>query len=433
MPAGSSLIRLLGLGFAFAISAAFARADNWERFRGPNGAGVSDDKNIPVKFSAKDALWKVAVPGIGHSSPVVWGKLLFLQSSSMDGNRRWLLCYDTADGKEFWKRSIPAAKAHVYPIRSSWASSTPTTDGEAVFISFWDGKDIIIASYSVKGEPLWSRNLGQFTSQHGPATSPIVYKDKVFFPNDMDREDLKTKVPVANPARLYAFNKKTGATVWELPREGYRASYAVPWVLEKPGAASELIVSSTTAITSYDPDSGKPNWNWKFSFAKDPLRVIASTIYHDGLLITSSGDGSGERLAVAVAMNGSGKESRPDKLWDNRKPKEFPYVTSMLTRGDHLYFVNDAGMAGCYHAKTGKKIWYEKLPSDPLFNASPILINGKVYACSEQGDVFVFPAEPTYQEPIKNAIGESIRATPAVANGRMYIRGKDHLFCFGSK
>jgi outer membrane protein assembly factor BamB len=423
------LLRWPCLVIFLAAMTSVSRADNWERFLGPNGSGVSNDKNIPVQFSAKEnVLWKTRIPGIGHSCPVVWGNRIFLQSASNDARERWIICLDTA-GTELWKRSIPGVKAPIHAM-SSLASATPTTDGESVYVSFWNGKDIIVAAYSVKGDRLWDRNLGPFVSQHGAGMSPILYKDKVIFANDMDALENKSKKPVPNPSKLYALNKKTGTTAWEAPREAYRACYSAPFVLEKPGTAPELIVTSTTAITSYDPDSGKPNWNWKWSFAGMPLRTVSSTAFVDGTLLACSGDGSGDRHMVAVAMNGFGKEARPDKLWENKK--EFPYVGCLVTRGDYVYFTNDSGYAACFHAKTGKKMWYQR-QADAKFSASPIMIDGKIYACSEQGDVYVFAAEPTYQLIAKNSLRELIRATPAVADGRLYIRGRDHLFCIGNK
>ena len=410
-----------------------ARAENWERFRGPNGEGVSGDKNIPLEFSAtQNVRWKVALAGGGHSSPIVWGDRVFLQTTSNDGSERSLLCFDAKSGAELWKRTIKGAKVKIR-FDSSLASATPTTDGEAVYIPFWNGKDVIMTAYNFKGDKLWDRNLGEFVSQHGAGASPILYKGLLIFAMDKDAfRDANTKTgPVANPSNLLALNKKTGETVWERPRVAVRACYSVPFLLQNPGAVPELIITSTSAITSYDPDTGKPNWNWTWPFAKDPLRTIAGTVHSNGLLFACSGDGSGERLMVAVALNGQGKEARPDRIWDNKK--DFPYTPCMLVHGDHLYFTNDAGGAGCFHAKTGKKAWFETIP-DTKFYASPVLIDGKIYACSDHGEIFVFAADPGgYHQLARNKIAGVIRATPAVANGGLYIRTEDTLYCFGKK
>jgi outer membrane protein assembly factor BamB len=429
----AGLSRVLSLGIVFTLAAGAVRADNWERFRGPNGDGISSNKNIPVKFSAADGvLWKAPIAGGGHSSPIVWGDRLFLQTSSADGGQRSLLCLDAKTGKEIWNRGIPGATAKRIHTLNSLASATPTTDGEAIYVPFWNGKDEILVAYNFKGEKLWERNLGVWIGQHGPGISPIVYKNLLIYSSDKDAyydANKKDKL-VANPYKLLALDKKTGETVWETPRQAVRACYSVPFILERPGAAPELIFTSTSAITSYEPETGKANWNWTMPFAKDPLRTIAATLHTNGMLLACSGDGSGERLMVAVALNGQGKETRPDMLWSNKT--QFPYVPCPLIRGEHVYFVNDGGYVGCFNAKTGKKEWYERLP-DTTFYASPVMIDGKIYAGSEQGDVYVFAAEPTYRLLAKNALSKRIRATPAVADGRLYVRGQYHLFCIGNK
>lgn len=428
----ASYLRCLCLGIGLVVPAAAAHADNWERFRGPNGEGISTDKSIPIQFSATENLrWKTKIEGDGHSSPVIWGDRLFLQTAALDGSQRSLLCLDAKTGKELWKRSIPGVKAKVR-FDSSLASATPTTDGKAVFVPFWNGKDIVMTAYDFQGEKLWERNLGEFVSQHGAGASPVLYKDLLIFSLDKDayRDTSKKTGPVANPSTLFGLDKKTGKTVWETPREAIRACYTVPFLLEKPGAPTELIVTSSTAITSYDPESGKSNWYWTWTFRKDPLRTIAATTYTNGLLLACSGDGSGERLMVAVELKGKGKDIQPERIWDNIK--QFPYVTCPLVKGEHVYFVNDLGVAGCFHAKSGKQVWFERIP-DAKFYASPVMIDNKMYAVSEQGDVYVIDADTKYSLLAKNALGERVRATPAVANGALYVRGQNHLFCIGKK
>jgi outer membrane protein assembly factor BamB len=370
------------------------------------------------------------LPGLGNSSPVIWGKHLFLQTASADGAQRLLLCIDVEKGQELWSRGIAGAKGTIH-TKNSLASSTPVTDGESVFVSFWDGKDIFLVAYNFKGDLLWNKPLGRFSSQHGAGASPILFRDKVIFYNDMDKEDFKTKQPVARPSTLYALSKKTGDVVWELPRAAFRACYSAPFILENPGLPPELIVTSTTSIVSYRPDDGARNWSWNWKFKGKPLRTIGGSHYQDGILFACSGDGDGSRQMFAVALDGMGKNAKPRSIWDNSK--DFPYVPCLLGRGEHVYFVNDGGVAGCYEAKTGKRVWFERFP-DTSFTASPVLIDDKIYAPSEEGDVYVFAATPTAFQPLaKNPMGEIIRATPAIADGRLYIRGQNHLFCIGKK
>lgn len=417
-----------------------AAAANWERFRGPNGTGVATDKNVPVEFSEGNGiLWKLKLPGLGNSSPVVWGNHLFLQTATDDGSERFLLCIDVAKGQELWRRGIPGNKAHTHP-KNTLASSTPATDGEGVYVAFWDGKEVYLVAYNFKGDVLWNKNLGLWVSQHGTGASPIVYKDKVIFANDMDKEypadkkDKKAKPKqVTQPSTLFAFYKKTGEKAWEAPREAYRACYSAPFLLENPGQPTELIVTSTTSITSYDPDTGAQNWrwNWNWTGLPMPLRTIGAPVHVDGMLLACSGDGGGARQAAAVALNGSGKKAQPKQMWNNIK--DFPYVPCVLNKGQHLFFVNDAGTAACYEIKSGKRLWQERIP-DAAFTASPVMIDDKIYAASEQGDVHVFAADPAAFRPLaKNSLGERIRATPAVADGRLYIRTQTTLYCIGKK
>ena len=287
-----------------------------------------------------------------------------------------------------------------------------------------------MAAYDFKGEKLWDRNFGEFVSQHGAGASPILYKNLLIFSLDMDafRDTEKKTGPVANAAILYALDKKTGKIVWQEPREAIRACYSMPFLVEKPGKTPELIVTSSSAITSYNPETGKSNWYWTWNFPKMPLRTIAATAYCDGLFLACSGDGSGDRFTVGVALKGKGDEARPEQVWSSTK--EFPYVTCPLVKGEHVFFANDLGRAGCFVAKTGKKLWLETVSGK--FYASPVMIGDNIYAPSESGDVFVFAADPKeYRELARNSLRETIRATPAVANGAIFIRTEKHLYCFG--
>ena len=206
----------------------------------------------------------------------------------------------------------------------------------------------------------------------------------------------------------------------------------MPFVLERPGAAPELIVTSSSAITSYEPMSGKSNWYFTWTWKKDALRTIAGTTYINGMLVACSGDGSGERQMVGVALKGKGQNIQPAQAWAHFKSLETPYVPAPLVKGEHFYFINDLGIAGCYEAKTGNRVWFERLATGKFY-ASPVMIDGKIYAGSEKGDMYVFAAETSFKVLAQNPLGESIMATPAVANGALYIRTTGHLYCIGNK
>ncbi len=400
------------------VLASSLSANNWERFRGPNGTGVAADKTIPVEFGPKqNVLWKVAIPGKGHSSPIIWGEKLFTQTAPTPGERS-LLCLNVKDGSKVWETKLPGVAAKIHKL-NSLASATPACDGEMVYAAFWDGSDVTLYAFDIKdGAKKWEKNLGKFTSQHGAGVSPVIFQDKVFYPFDMD-----------GGSTLYAFDKKSGKLAWKSPRDAYRACYSIPTILERSNGKAELLVTSTTAITSYDPHTGSRNWDWKWTFtSKMPLRTIASTVEADGMIYAASGDGGGDRHAVALKLP-TVQSAAPVEVWDNKK--QMPYVPSVLTRDGYIYFVNDSGFAGCFEAKTGKEIWFERLGSK--FYASPIMIDGKMYAASEDGNVFVIACEPKYELLARNRFEELIHATPAVADERLFIRTGSTLFCIGTK
>lgn len=390
-------------------------AGDWPRFRGPNGTGIAADKDIPVQWAEKDGvLWKTALPGAGNSSPIVWGNRVFLQSAHADKDRL-LLCLNAADGKILWSRAMPGSTAHMHK-KNTPASSTPATDGERVYALFWSGTDLVLAAHDFEGKLAWKRELGTFASQHGAGASPIVCAGNVILNNDQD-----------GTAALLAFDARTGKDAWRSPRTAFRACYSTPFQLEQPGAPPELIVASTAGIAGFNPRTGAENWHWSWTFPAKSLRTVASPVYSQGLIVASSGDGAGDRHTVAVKKGTKGEVAKNNLVWENNKT--FPYVPTMLAWQDHLYFVNDRGLAGCVVAKTGEIVWSERL--NGTFSASPILIDGKIYAVNEDGDVFVYPAEPTYKLLAKNTIGERVLATPAVADGRLFVRGQNNLFCIG--
>jgi outer membrane protein assembly factor BamB len=408
------------LALCWALSADFdASAANWARFRGPNGDGTAGDSGIPVEWSDQGGgiVWRVPIPGAGNSSPIVWGDKIFLESAAADGKERMLLCLSTADGKKLWSKSISGSKAKIHN-KNSQASATPATDGERVYCAFWDGKNVSLQAYDFKGGKLWERDLGSFKSQHGHGSSPIVHGDLVFYNHDQDGD-----------AKIVAVDAKKGTVVWSKTRTAFRTCYSTPLVHES-SAGPELIVASTAGLTSYNPKNGTENWVYTWDFGGGmSLRTVGSPIISNGLALATSGDGSGARGMIAVKLGGKGDISKTGLAWENNK--SFPYVPTMLTLGEHIYFVNDGGIAACHEAKTGREIWKERLSG--AFSASPVLIDNKVYAPSEDGSVYVFAASPTYKMLARNTIGGRLMATPAVADNRLYIRSEKELICIGKK
>lgn len=409
------LLLLLAIGV---LACSHARASDWPRFRGPNGTGISADKDVPVTWTTANVLWKKEIPGIGHSSPIVHGGRVLLQSASKDGKERWLLCLDAVHGDILWKAIRAGEKTKKHSL-NSFASSTPATDGERVYDVFWDGADIRLGTYSFKdGKVIWEKDLGGFTSQHGVGHSPMLVDGKVIVANDQD-----------GSSHLLAFDARNGDKVWDVERKAFRACYSTPFVHARPDGGKELIVASTAGITGYNPSDGSVDWSYAWSFSRMPLRTVASPIANGNLVFATSGDGAGDRHVIAVRLGGKGDLTDASLVWENRKKYPFPYVPCMLARGDHLYSVSDKGLANCHLARTGEEVWSENL--NAAFTASPILVDGKVYAVSQSGSVYVFEASPKFKPLAKNSLDEPVSSTPAVADNRLYIRGDKHLFCIG--
>jgi outer membrane protein assembly factor BamB len=381
-------------------------AADWTRFRGPNGTGIADDTDVPTKIDASTTLWKAPLPGDGHSSPIVVKGRLYLASSTPKA--RMLLCYDDS-GKQVWKREVPGGVAKKHDL-SSFASATPCSDGERVYIVFWDGKKVGLYAYELDGKPLWDADLGTYTSQHGPGFSPMVAAGKVIVNDDQDGK-----------ADLYAFDAKTGKPAWKVPHKAYRACYSTPILHD-----GKLLVTTTAGVTAYDPESGERGWSYAWKFPIKPLRTVGSSVIAGDVIVLPSGDGDGSRHMIGVKLPKG--DQGPALAWE--VDSSTPYVPTSVVKGDHLYTVFDKGFVICREAKTGKETWRQRLGGE--VSASPVLIGGKVYVFTHKGEVTVFDTNPEkFVLVSRTNLGEAVMASPAVADGRLYIRGAKNLYCVG--
>jgi outer membrane protein assembly factor BamB len=285
-----------------------------------------------------------------------------------------------------------------------------------VYGVFWDGNAVSLHTYDLAGNEKWMASLGGYVSQHGPGFSPVVHNGLVYVNVDDDKH-----------AELIAFDTKTGDKKWTAPRKHERASYTPPFILERPGKPAELVLGTTTAITAYDPATGKVVWEFPMVWGKGsmPLRVIGQPVYAAGLVIMSCGDGGGARYAVAIDVDGL----KPKKVWEHKK--DVPYVPCMLVKDDLLYWVTDReAIACCAEAKTGRVLWSERVFQKDV-TSSPVLVGDQILMISELGEAKVLKTGKTFEEVHKAKLGEAVMASPAIADGRLYVRGANHLFCFG--
>lgn len=395
------------------LSSLFLVAADWPRFRGPNGTGITDA--TPTRWtSTENFLWKVELPGKGNGSPIVVKGKIFLQSAATDGTNRSLICLDAVTGKEVWTKTHIGSHARTHK-KSSLASSTPASDGERVYVCFWDGSNVSLLAYDFTGKELWSKPLGKFVGEHGAGMSPVVHDGRVFVNFDIDKS-----------AEMVAFDAKTGNKAWNQPRKAYRTCYSTPMVREIPGG-SEIIDLSTAGLTAYDPATGKVNWESTFTWGPKPLRSVASPVAIGELIIVVTGDGAGDRFCAGI------KPGRDTSIvWSNKSNKLAPYVPCPITVGKHLFWITDHGVLECINPLTGKAVW-----STTVFNgtvtASPILMGDALLLIDEKGNAVTCKAEASgYKLINKSTVGEGVFATPAAADGKLYIRGATSLLCIGT-
>jgi outer membrane protein assembly factor BamB len=412
-----SLRPFLGLLIA-GVMASNAAGQEWTRFRGPNGTGISTSKGIPVTWTEQDFRWRVSVVGTSHSQPVTWGDKLFLTTAIDAGNERALLCLQKEDGKELWAKKYALPTHRPANRNASFANGSPVVDAQRVIACFVSRDHFWVRAFDHAGKDLWSRDLGPFESQHGHGASPIIYDNTVIVTNDQDGESF-----------VIALDLKTGEPLWKSPRKPspeYTA-YGTPCILTESGAAPELILSSQShGISSLNPKTGAANWEAPVY----KIRVVASPVIAGNLVIGSCGQGGGAgNYLSAVKIGGSGNVSKTHVAYTLRKAT--PYVPTPLYLDGRLYLISDAGIATALDAATGKEIWSERLRAE--FFGSPVIVDGKIYCATTKGEMIVLATGDTFQQLGRNPIGEGTHSTPCVDGGRLYVKTFTHLVCVGGK
>ena len=351
--------RLLWGLTCLAAMAMTAQAENWPGWRGPRGDGSSDETKVPVTWSETEHIaWKVKIPYGGHSSPIVFGNRVFLIGANTgEKPSRVLMCLDFTTGKLLWEKVVvetPLEKKHKL---NSWASGTPVTDGEKVYVSFLDQTDMLVAAYDLEGERLWQTRPGVFKSVHGFCSSPVVFKDLLIVNGDHDGESYLT-----------ALKRTNGDTVWKTPREYKTRSYCTPIIREIDGR-TQMMLSGSKCVASYDPHTGKQLW-----MLDGPTeQFVASLVYNKGLIFMTGG--FPDHHIMAIDPRGSGKITNESHVkWHYKKADA--YVPSPIACGDYFLIVSDAGIGTCYDAVSGKIQWQERL--GPHYSASLVTANGLV-------------------------------------------------------
>ena len=425
-----------------------AGAQNWPGFRGPRASGVADGQGLPSAWDAAKStnlVWKTAIPGLAHSSPIVWENLVFITTAvSSDPNptfaakdrgidlarddvkHAWrIYCLDKRTGKVIWDRTahegVPRAKRH---IKASQANSTPATDGRYVVAVM--GSEGLFA-YDLEGKLLWKQDLGVLnpgladdpTSEWGHASSPVIYKELVIVQCDGHKQSF-----------IAAYDLKSGKRVWRVER-GEITSWSTPTIYEGKDR-TELISNGGRYIRGYDPLTGRELW--RFFDGNTEVKMQAPLIAHDLIFITGGYPPGRAMYAFRPGAKGDvslkdGQEVNEFIAW--RASKGSPYTPTPIVYGDYFYVCADNGVLSAYSAKTGERIYQERLPSS--FSASPVASDGKLYLSSEDGDVFVVKAGPKFELLATNPMGEALMSTPAISGGLMILRGQHHLYGVAQK
>lgn len=415
----SSLARCL-LFVLIAIVPSLVTAQEWTRFRGPNGTGLSDAKSIPTKWTDADYNWKIELPGIGHSAPVLWGKKIFLTSASEETAMRMVLCVDADSGKIVWKREFPSKHHHKH-LRNSFASPTPAVDEKQIYLSWSEPEEYSLLALDHDGKDVWKLNLGPYVSQHSAGPSPIVYDDMVILCNEQDGP-LKGESDKVGVSFLIAVDRKDGKLRWRTDRVSAVVSYSTPCVYQPPGQKPVLLFNSQgQGVTGVDPLTGLKVWEVADVLNK---RSVSSPVFWKDLVFATCGSGGGGGYVAAVRTG-----PKPEIAY--KIADAAPYVPSLLVKGDRLYMWSDKGIVSCVNPADGTVIWKERLGNN--FSGSPICVGDAMIAIAEDGQVYVVRAKDTYELIATVPLGEDSRSTPSVADGRLYLRTNSHLFSLGGK
>jgi outer membrane protein assembly factor BamB len=425
------------------------QAEDWPQWRGPLSNGISSESALPDRWSATENIaWKISLAGLGASSPIVWGDKVFVTSqtgsvpvqqgmkpqlarddqdlankeapiggrnmkSAAAGDEVSLIveAFSRSDGSRLWKYSVPATGE--FPQlneKHNLATPTPVTDGKIIYALFGNGQ---LVALGMDGKPVWTRHLGKeyspFLVSWGHGGSPALYKDALIVLCDHTPKSY-----------LLALDRNTGKERWKVDRGAGRVSHSTPFIVTGP-TGDELIINSSERIDAYSPVNGELLW-YTGSQRQTP---VPSPVFHNGVIYLSRGYRNSDFMAIRPG--GRGDVTSTNILW--RTPGGASYVPSILYYDGLLYVTNEVGIVTCADAETGKQVWRKRLGG--IFFASPVAGDRKIYMVSETGETFVLSAG---REPVilsQNNLDERLIASPAVSNGRIYLRSDGTLFCIG--
>jgi len=437
---------LAPLALALLLSAPVA-AENWPQWRGPAGDGVARQAGVPTAWSESAGLaWKAPIPAWGAATPAVWDDAIFLTTQTDDGGLS-ALRLDARDGRLVWTTRIGSAETKREAEKRSVqkfhrlhnnASPSPVTDGRTVVVHFGNGD---LAALDFDGRQLWKRNLqddyGPYSIWWGHANSPVLHGETVISVCMQDSLE-GTAAPKKAVSYVVAHDLRTGEVRWHTPRPTTAEaeqfdSYTTPVFHSLPGGGLEMILMGGNQLDAYDPSTGKLRW---FLPGLTGGRTITGAVVAGDMVYATRGQ-KGELLGVKVdtvpELTGStaGGSQLADAAVAFRHKESTPDSACPVVWKDRVYTVSDQGIAQCLDAKSGTQLWKERIPGD--YKASPIAADGRIYFLNKSGLCTVIAAGDTFQKVSENQLDDETLASPAVAGGVLYIRGREHLYAIGKK
>jgi len=431
------------------VAALIAAAAHWPQFRGPDASGRADGAHLPDTWSAADGkgiAWRTPIPGLAHSSPIVWGDRVFVTtalSSRKDATfkpglygaptasedvtvHKWnVIALDKRTGKVVWARTayqgVPREKRHV---KATYANATPATDGRYV-VAFFGSQGLY--AYDLDGHLQWKRDLGRLDAgaydvpdyEWGTASSPVIYKDLVFVQADQQKDSF-----------VMALRLKDGTTAWKATRDEM-PSWATPTVYTA-GARPELVTNAPKFIRGYDPETGQELWR----LGRSSNITAPTPVFEKDLIVVMSGRRPNAPIFVLKA-GARGDITLPERatsggpvLWTRENAGS--YMPTPVVYDGRLYVLKNQGILTCWDLRTGEQVYEQRLPGVTSgFSASPVAADGKLYLPSEDGDVLVVRAGPRFELIATNSMGQPLMATPAISDGLLLVRGERDLFAVG--
>jgi len=414
---------LLALALILSLATA-ACAEDWPRFRGPTGQGLSAETGLATEWSPTSAIaWKTPIPGSGWSSPILSGDRLYVTAAAEKGASLHLLCLDRKTGAVQWDKEVLKQETGNKREENSFATPTPVTDGQRVYVLAFDGSFVAV---TMDGEPVWAWREFKFYSQHGLAVSPILYKDLVIAPFDWSSRGPDKYVGWQIPweeAFVVAIDKNTGKTAWKTKRGPSRIGHVTPLVVSVNGE-DQLVSTAGDVCQGFNPTTGELLW----TCAGKGETPIPALVAGDGLVFTTPGFGGPPALR-AVRLGGKGDITKTHIAWED--PKDVPMVASMIYVKPYLFALADSGVIRCLKAETGEVVWRDRLTGK--FWPSPIWAEGRLYCTSDKGETTILEAGPAFKVVGKGTLDEKTMASPAVSQKQIFIRTEKTLWCIGGK